>query len=239
MPRAYSACLARVSGSKPPVTFLDELVDWALRASDELFLPNAGFDVYSAVVRQLGPYGIGAHRKAVMLEVLRCLAGLETMWDWNHGVDSDKQGPKTSHNEEAGAFQVSANSMGKGQSLKDYAQATLGATDDATFISGMKSNHAFAIEYTVRLLRITIAHHGPFVTSRSIYGQLNRASVKEFRGYLEILGDFPRPEGDIALRLTRCHLPTPRRLAAGQANRRGRSRHPKGQGSVRSRSSRA
>src|SRR5947209_7906171 len=30
MPRPYSACLARVSGSKPPTTFLDELVDWAL-----------------------------------------------------------------------------------------------------------------------------------------------------------------------------------------------------------------
>jgi hypothetical protein len=197
MPRAYSACLARVSGSKPPVTFLDELVDWALRAPDELFLPNAVMDAYSAVVRQLGPYGIGAHRKAVMLEVLRCLAGLETMWDWNHGVDGGKPQAKTSHNEEAGAFQVSADSMGNGQSLKDYAQATLGGTDDATFISGMKSNHAFAIEYTVRLLRITIHHHGPFVNSRSIYGQLNRASVKEFRGYLEILGDFPRPEGDM------------------------------------------
>jgi hypothetical protein len=186
-----------VSGSKPPVTFLDELVDWALLASDELFLPNAGFDVYSAVVRQLGPYGIGAHRKAVMLEVLRCLAGLETMWDWNHGVDSGKPQEKTSHNEEAGAFQVSADSMDNRPTLKDYAQQTLGATDDATFISGMKSNHAFAIEYTVRLLRLTIAHHGPFVNSRSIYGQLNRASVKEFRGYLETLGDFPRPESDM------------------------------------------
>src|SRR4029453_13720562 len=65
--RAYSACLARVSGSKPPVTFLDELVDWALLAPDELFLPNAGFDVYSAVVRQLGPYGIGAHPTPALL----------------------------------------------------------------------------------------------------------------------------------------------------------------------------
>jgi hypothetical protein len=49
----------------------------------------------------------------------------------------------------------------------------------------------------VRLLRITVAHHGPFVNSRSIYGQLSRAAVKEFRDYLEILGDFPRPEGDM------------------------------------------
>ena len=54
-----------------------------------------------------------------MLEVLRCLAGLETMWDWNHGVDGGKPQAKTSHNEEAGAFQVSADSMGNGQSLKD------------------------------------------------------------------------------------------------------------------------
>ena len=61
MPRAYKACLARVSGSKPPVTFLDELVDWALLAPHELFLPNARLDVYSAVVRQLGPNGIVVH----------------------------------------------------------------------------------------------------------------------------------------------------------------------------------
>jgi hypothetical protein len=194
MPRTYSACLARVSGSKPPTTFLDELVDWALLAPDELFLPNAVLDVYSAVVRQLGPYGIGAHRKAVMLEVLRCLAGLESMWNWNQGVHGSKPQAKTSHNEEAGAFQVSADSMGNGQSLKDYAQATLGATDDATFISGMKSNHAFAIEYTVRLLRITVGHWGPFVRSKSIFSQLNRASAKEFRGFLETIGDFPRPD---------------------------------------------
>ncbi|MBL6616945.1 MAG: hypothetical protein ISP49_10370 [Reyranella sp.] len=194
MPRQYSACLARVSGSKPPTPFLDELVDWALLAPEELFQPNAVFDVYSAVVGQLGPYGIGAHRKAVILEVLRCLAGLESMWDWNHGVDGGKPQAKTSHNEEAGAWQVSADSMGNGQSLTDFVQDTLGATDDQTFITGMKTNHTFAIEYTVRLLRITINHWGPFVNSKSIFGQLNRASVKEFRGFLETIGDFPRPD---------------------------------------------
>ena len=194
MPRQYSACLARVSGSKPPTAFLDEMVDWALLAPDELFQPYAVFDVYSSVVGQLGPYGIGAHRKAVILEVLRCLAGLESMWNWNQGVHASKPQAKTSHNEEAGAWQVSADSMGKGQSLTDFAQATLGATDDATFISGMKTNHTFAIEYTVRLLRITIDHWGPFVNSKSIFSQLNRASAKEFRGFLETIGDFPRPD---------------------------------------------
>ncbi len=194
MPRQYSACLARVSGSKPPTPFLDELVDWALLAPDELFQPNAVFDVYSSVVGQLGPYGIGAHRKAVMLEVLRCLAGLESMWNWDQGVDGVKEVANNSHNEEAGAWQCSADSMANGQSLRDFVQDTLGATDDETFITGMKANHTFAIEYTVRLLRITINEWGPFVRSRSIFAQLNRASVKEFRSFLETIGDFPRPD---------------------------------------------
>jgi hypothetical protein len=197
MPRQYKACLSKVHGSKPPVSFLDELVDWALRASDDLFLANTGFDIYSSVVRQLGPYGIGAHRKAVMLEVLRVLAGRETMWNWNAGVDAGKSVAKTSHNEEAGAFQVSADSMGLDQSLKDYAQATLGGTDDATFISGTKSNHPFAIEYTVRLLRITIRHHGPIVHGH-IHGELSRAAANEFRGHLEIIGDFLAPPRGIS-----------------------------------------
>jgi hypothetical protein len=69
---------------------------------------------------------------------------------------------------------------------------TLGATDDVTFITGMKSNHPFAIEYTVRLLSIAIRHHGPILHG-PIHGELSKAAVKDFRGYLEILGDFPRP----------------------------------------------
>jgi len=192
MPRQYSACLARVHRSTPPVAFLDELVDWAVLAPGDLFLPNAVFDIYSSVVRQLGPYGFPVHRKAVMLEVLRVLAGRETMWNWNAGVDVGKSVPKTSHNEECGAFQVSADSMDLDQSLKDFAQATLGATDDVTFITGTKSNHRFAIEYTVRLLRITIRHHGPILHGH-IHGELSRAAVTEFRGHLEIIGDFPAP----------------------------------------------
>jgi hypothetical protein len=100
------------------------------------FSPTPVFDIYSSVVGELGPYGFTGHRKAVMLEVLRVLAGRETMWDWNHGVDTDKKVAKKSHNEEAGAFQVSADSMDLDKSLKDFAQETLGATDDTTFTTG-------------------------------------------------------------------------------------------------------
>src|SRR5271166_778850 len=190
MPRQYRSCLAKVHGSSPPVSFLDELVDWALTAPDVIFTPNAKYDIYSSVVAQLGPYGFTVHRKAVMLEVLRVLAGRETQWNWNQGVDGGKKEKKTSHTEEAGAFQCSANSMHLDKSLKDFVQATLGSTDDNTFITRSKSNHKFAIEYTARLLRVTIAHHGP-ILHRHIHHELRRDAVSEFRGYLERIGDFP------------------------------------------------
>ena len=125
------------------------------------------------------------------------------MWDWIYGVDGGKPQAKTSHNEEAGAFQVSADSMGNGQSLKDYAQATLGATDDAAFISGMKSNDAFAIEYTVRLLRITIN------PSRAVREQQKHLRPAEpgigegVQGLSRDPGRLPEAGGRHALRLTR------------------------------------
>ncbi len=190
MARRYSACLAKVSGSSPPVSFLDALVDWALQAPDDIFAPNAADDVYSSVVTQLGPFVFTVHRKAVMLEVLRVLAGHESTWNWNQGVDRDKKGIKTSHTEEAGAFQCSADSMAWDQSLKDFVQTTLGATDDATFIAGSKSDHKFAIDYVARLLRITVEDSGPIV-SHAIHHDLKRTAVAEFRGHLEAVGDFP------------------------------------------------
>jgi hypothetical protein len=119
------------------------------------------------------------------------------MWDWRHGVDGNKTEVKTSHTEEAGAFQCSATSLDLDKSLMDYCRATLGATDDATFISGTKSNHAFAIEYCVRLLRITIRHHGTIVNSKSIFGQLSRNAVQEFKDKLEIVGDFSASAGGV------------------------------------------
>ena len=196
MPRQYSACLSPVFGSRPPASFLDELVDWALQAPDEIFLPNATFDIYSSVVTQLGPYGSPVHRKAVMLEVLRVLSGRETMWDWNHGVDTSKTTPNTSHNEEAGAFQCSADSMDLDPGLKAFAQANLGATDDTTFRAGTKSNHKFAIEYAARLLRISVTHHGT-IKHHHIHPELKKAAVSEFKGYLENIGDFPTPAAGV------------------------------------------
>jgi len=66
MARQYKACLTKVLDSTPPVSFLDELVDWGSDAPDEIFRPNSNFDIYSSVAAQLGPYKSTVHRKAVL-----------------------------------------------------------------------------------------------------------------------------------------------------------------------------
>src|SRR6476659_5965354 len=118
MSRNFVACKQKVHNrGKPPNAFLDELVDWAINAPDEIFEPNQIHDIYSNVVGELGPWQGPLHRKAAMLEVLRVLGGFESSWDWNAGVDVTNPTSTTPTTIEAGAFQVSANSMSFGQEL--------------------------------------------------------------------------------------------------------------------------
>jgi phosphoribosyl-dephospho-CoA transferase len=46
-----------------------------------------------------------------------------------------------------------------------------------------KQNHAFALEYTARLLRFTVNHHGP-LKHRKIHDWIRRPAVEEFRQFL-------------------------------------------------------
>src|SRR5260370_31353923 len=61
-----------------PDDFLEELVTWGKRSPDEIFAPNQFSDIYSSVINTLGPWEGIPHRRAVMLEVLRVLAGFES-----------------------------------------------------------------------------------------------------------------------------------------------------------------
>src|SRR4051795_6864525 len=93
----------------PPDSFLQELIAWGRAAPDEIFAPNQNADVYSSVVEVLGPWQGLPHRRAAMLEVMRVLAGFESSWDWNAGVDTHNPTSITADTIEAGAWQVSAN----------------------------------------------------------------------------------------------------------------------------------
>ena len=164
----------------PPDSFLEQLVDWGKVAPDEIFELNEHHDIYSNVVEVLGPWENLEHRRAALIEVLRVLAGFESSWDWDAGVDKTNPDSNTPDTMEAGAFQVSANSMAFGPELKDLVLKKVGSTDGTKFQAAMKQDHQLAMEYIARLLRRTVDHNGP-VKRHEIDEWLRRDAAAEFR----------------------------------------------------------
>ncbi len=180
----YLATLQRVHNRRHiPTDFLDELVAWGKSAPEEIFVSNAFTDIYSSVRNTLGPWESTQHRRAVMLEVLRVLGGFESSWNWNEGRDTANPDSDTPVEIEAGIFQVSANSMNFGPELRSLVRRRAGATDPETFQRAMKADHELAIEYTARLLRRTIRHHGT-IRDNHIHPWLRREAVAEFLNLL-------------------------------------------------------
>ncbi len=180
----YSATKQHVANrGVPQDDFLDQLVAWGKDAPDEIFEANAFSDIYSSVFNTLGPWQQPPHRRAVILEVLRVLAGFESSWNWNEGVDTNNPSSNTPDTMEAGAWQVSANSMNFGNELKDLVLANVGTLDGTAFQKAMKQNHPVAMEYIARLLRRTTHHNGP-VLRHEIDPWLRRDAVTEFAGLM-------------------------------------------------------
>lgn len=163
----------------PPDSFLEELIAWGKSAPSVIFAPNANNDVYSSVRETMGPWRNDNHRRAVMLEVMRVLAGFESSWQWNAGVDTTNSTSTTTTTIEAGAWQVSANSMAFGQDLRDLVNTRVGTTEGTAFQAAMKADHLLAMEYIARLLRHTVNHNGP-VKRHEIDPWLRRDAVEEF-----------------------------------------------------------
>jgi hypothetical protein len=168
----------------PPDSFLDELVAWGKSAPDEIFQPNDKPDIYGSVKSVLGPWNGLVHRKAVMLEVLRCLGGFESSWNWREGVDRTNRTSMTHiEGQETGIFQVSFDSTLFDPSLRECVRRYCPAVNAQNFIDKMKSNHLFALEYCARLLRFSIAWDGP-IKRREIHSWLRRDAVDEFAARL-------------------------------------------------------
>jgi hypothetical protein len=178
----------------PPVKFLKELVAWGKIAPDDIFLPSVNHrdDVYSAVAGVLGPWNGPRHMRAVMLEVLRVLAGYESSWDWNQGTDTDADRQAAKHHRtrspiqiEAGAFQVSADSMVLAPELKNLVFKRVGSLCAIEFQRAMKHDHHLAMEYIARLLRRTITQNGPVLRHTvEIDKWLRKDAVHEFQSQL-------------------------------------------------------
>ena len=181
---AYSATKQRVANRGiPPDSFLNELVAWGKTAPDDIFKPNTTQDIYSNILSILGPWeGLG-HRRAVMLEVMRVLAGFESSWNWNLGRDVHNATSITANTMEAGAWQVSADSMDFGPELRNLVLSKVGSQTGVDFQRAMKQNHPLAMEYIARLLRRTINHNGP-TKRHEIDSWLHDDAVREFLGLL-------------------------------------------------------
>jgi hypothetical protein len=193
----FTATKSRVlNRGVPPDDFLTEMVAWARTADDEIFERNAARDIYTEVMPELGLYRSLTHRKAVMLEVMRVLAGFESSWNWNCGIDSTRKAEDTPENAEAGAWQVSYDSRYFDYELRLMLR-NLGVIDGVRFQKITKTRHNFAMEYVARLMRCTTKHNGPLYRNRgvfppglrgpghAIYPWLSRASVDEFEGMLK------------------------------------------------------
>jgi hypothetical protein len=181
----YHACKSRVlTRGIPPDSFLDELVEWGRSADESIFTVNDREDIYTVIRPQLGPWTGLQHRRAAMMEALRVLAGFESSWRWNEGVDITNHHSLTHlEGQETGAFQVSFNSTSFDASLRDCVRRYCGSLKIHTFIERMKSDHRFAIEYAARLLRFTTRHNGP-VLRREINPWLRKEAVAEFQVFL-------------------------------------------------------
>lgn len=187
--RTFKACKKSVANrGVAPDSFLNDLVHWGLTAPDEIFETNKRFDVYSSVRDELARNGVWpslAYRKAVMLEVLRVLAGFESSWDWREGRDIANSNGDKPEDEEAGVFQVSYDSIAFDPSLAACVMRHTGELSPERFISGIKNGKMFAIEYAARLLRFTVRHNGP-VKRKEINPWLSREAVNEFLSFTDV-----------------------------------------------------
>lgn len=181
----YNALKSKVANrGVPPDDFLTELVMWGRSAEQELFEQNENpADIYAWIYPVLGPWRSLLHRRAVMIEVMRVLAGFESSWRWDCGSDVTRQAPDRADNMEAGAWQVSADSIAFGDDLRVLVLATAGSLNGWRFQSAMKARHTFAMEYIARLLRHTCRHNGP-VLRHEIDRWLSRPAVQELEGLL-------------------------------------------------------
>lgn len=182
---------------KAPEAFLTEMVEWAKTAPAEIFDVNPLNDIYSKVNPELGPYTSLVHRKAVMLEVMRVLAGFESSWKWNEGVDVSRAGDNTAENSEAGAWQVSYDARKLAPVLQGLITSK-GIKNGVEFQKVTKSDHEFAMEFVATLMRHSVRHNGPLYKSEerniirkslrgpehSIYPWLSKDAVMEFENLL-------------------------------------------------------
>jgi hypothetical protein len=158
----------------PPDDFIALLLAFGTVAGDYVFEFNENNDIFSIIGPILGtvdpqtgavswPGGI-AQRRAALLVALLYDAGFESSWNLQCGVDMEPGAGtgRPASEWEAGAWQVSQNSMIFDRTLLDLVAAHCGGlTDPATFQAGMKADKLLAVYYAGWLFRYDTEWSGP------------------------------------------------------------------------------
>jgi hypothetical protein len=199
MSHPWKACLVPVpqqgrnAPDAPSVSFLERVLAVCLSLSDDVFAENDNYDIYSVLSPKLGPFEPTdiLKRRAAMCEACRVTAAYESDYNTQEGADTTA-GPETLSEEETGAWQVSENSiyLDKTGNLKtrviqvcNLPQNVSNSALEMAFISVMKSNPNFAIEYVMRLFRVNTKWSGP--TDRNwTYVAATPEAVAEWQQFL-------------------------------------------------------
>ncbi len=180
---SFPAALKKAIGhghDGPPDSFLETLITWARKEDDAVFAPNGNHDIYSLMSDALGPFKDATllYRKAAMCEVLRVLPGDESDWHWTEGRDTTA-GAQTEEQKEAGAFQVSYDSVRLGPDLAAYLAAN-GIHNAIQFQVCIKGSPELDLGYTARLLREEYKRWDGPLNLGWIQKQVSREAVSEF-----------------------------------------------------------
>lgn len=170
---------------KPPLAFLILETKWGKTEEESVFAQNDHLgdkDIYNVVYKKLGPYPSAIYRRAVMLEVMRVLAGDESDWNWREGRDTTA-GPQTPDQMEAGCFQVSYDSRHLGADLQAYLTLR-GITSAEQFRQAIMDDPIFDMAYTARLLRDSTRWDGP-LNRQWVTDQVRPECVNEFVAALQ------------------------------------------------------
>jgi hypothetical protein len=188
------ACLVRNSKrGTPKKDVVEEIIEYVSEMPDSDFSVNAKYDIYSHMAPKFSEYTKGIKkRRALMAAVLTNLAGWESTWDWNEGIDTTNiSSTKSKCSEEAGLLQTSGDAMNFDKSLVRLFESSCKAYTKGTkcdrFIACSKdpgANHRFTVIFTAMLLRHTTNHHGPIKRKSDVYSSLSIKCVEQIEARL-------------------------------------------------------
>ena len=97
-----------------PISFLQDLLDWAKTAPDEIFAPNAEpedcMNLIKPALIPARPWASLRERKAALLDAAVVHAGYESDWNWHEGVDTTNATSMANKTgQETGPWQISFN----------------------------------------------------------------------------------------------------------------------------------